>query len=70
MMDYWDFFVIRSQQPLEYQYVEEHLWFWFLFANGLQLLQLFHSWKMPEETGKQWQARCRKFDDEDSWWRP
>lgn len=68
-MDYWDFFVIRSQQPLEYQYVEAHLWFWFLVANGLQLLQLFYSWEMPKETGKQWKARCRKFDDEDSWWK-
>ena len=68
-MDYWTAYIEWAKEPLPAT-IDYHLWFWFLFANGLQFLQLFGEWEMPEETGKQWQARCRKFDEQDSWWRP
>jgi len=68
-MDYWTAYIERAKEPLPVT-IDYHLWVWFLFANSLQLLQLFYGWEMPKETGKQWQARCRKFDEQDSWWRP
>ena len=68
-MEYWLAYIDWVKEPLP-ETIDYQLWFWFLFANGLQFLQLFGEWEMPEETGKQWRERCRKFDDEDSWWRP
>ena len=68
LVDWISSYLEWAKEPLP-ETIDYQLWFWFLFANGLQLLQLFYGWEMPKETGKQWRERCLKFDKQDSWWR-